>query len=314
MKPVILGILGAFFFSFTYVLNRSMALDGGSWIWSVALRYLFLLVFLLPIIIWRKTMRHVYSELRRQFWAWFFWSFVGFVIFYIPLTAAAVYVPAWFIAVTWEVTLIAGILMSPFFYHTIQTSSGVYRVRQAIPWRSLILSSGILFGVFLVQLENIHALGKREVLTAFCLICVAATAYPLGNRKMMEVCGGRLDAFERIFGMTVVTLPWWVLLAVYGALTVGMPGRGQIVQSLMVAFLVSLVATVLFFKATDMVKDDMCKLAGVEATQACEILFALAMEVVWLNGEMPSLLTLIGIVFILAGMLVYSHWIRKVSN
>lgn len=314
MKPVILGVLGAFFFSFTYVLNRSMALEGGSWIWSVALRYLFLLLLLGPIILWRKTAQRVYQEVRRQFWAWFFWSFIGFVVFYIPLTVAAAYAPAWFIAATWEVTLIAGILMSPLFFHTVKTPAGPVRVRQKIPCRSLFLSSIILLGVVLVQVENIHALGGREAFFAFSLICVAATAYPLGNRKMMEVCNGRLAALERVFGMTLVTLPWWILLAGYGALTLGAPERNQIIQSFMVAFLVSLVATVLFFKATDMVKDDMGKLAGIEATQACEILFALAMEVVWLNGTAPSLLTLTGMVLILVGMLVYSHWMRKVAD
>lgn len=35
------GILGALFFAFTFIFNRSMNLSGGSWMWSASLRYLF---------------------------------------------------------------------------------------------------------------------------------------------------------------------------------------------------------------------------------------------------------------------------------
>ena len=38
-----LGILGSFFFAFTFILNRSMNLGGGYWLWSASLRYLFML-------------------------------------------------------------------------------------------------------------------------------------------------------------------------------------------------------------------------------------------------------------------------------
>lgn len=312
MRPVVFGILSAFFFSFTYVLNRSMVLDGGSWVWSSALRYIFLVPLLWPIVAMRGNTKAVFDSIRAQPWPWFLWSTVGFVVFYIPITLAAGYAPAWLIAASWEITLIAGICMTPFFYRTVRTSGGVIKVRQKFPVKSLGLSSIIVIGVIMIQVENASTVGIKEMSTAVLLIAVAATAYPLGNRKMMEVCGGKLDAFQRVLGMTLVTLPWWLLLSVYGVFAVGPPSQSQVIQVFLVALLVSLIATVLFFAATDLVKGDMQKLAGVEATQSCEILFATFMEVVFLSGAYPSPVSLCGIVLILVGMVIYSKLISCV--
>lgn len=49
-KAFILGLLGAFFFAFTFILNRSMNLAGGSWIWSASLRFLFSLPIMAMIV------------------------------------------------------------------------------------------------------------------------------------------------------------------------------------------------------------------------------------------------------------------------
>jgi hypothetical protein len=41
-----LGTLAALFFSSTFVLNRSMSLEGGHWVWTASLRYGWMLLFL----------------------------------------------------------------------------------------------------------------------------------------------------------------------------------------------------------------------------------------------------------------------------
>ena len=46
------GILGALFFAFTFIFNRSMNLSGGSWMWSASLRYLFSMP-MLAVLDWR---------------------------------------------------------------------------------------------------------------------------------------------------------------------------------------------------------------------------------------------------------------------
>ena len=48
------GILGALFFAFTFIFNRSMNLAGGSWMCSASLRYLFSLP-MMAVIVWQIT-------------------------------------------------------------------------------------------------------------------------------------------------------------------------------------------------------------------------------------------------------------------
>lgn len=52
---------------------------------------------------------------------------------------------------------------------------------------------------------------------------------------MMELCAGRLDAYQRVLGMTLASFPFWLLLSVYGVFSVGMPSKEQTVQSALVA-------------------------------------------------------------------------------
>lgn len=48
---------------------------------------------------------------------------------------------------------------------------------------------------------------------------------------MMEVCAGRLDAYQRVLGMTVANLPFWLLLSLYGVVHEGMPSKDQTIPS-----------------------------------------------------------------------------------
>ena len=47
--------------------------------------------------------------------SWLLWSFVGFVLFYGPLTFAAAFGPGWLVSGTWQFTIIAGVLLAPLF-------------------------------------------------------------------------------------------------------------------------------------------------------------------------------------------------------
>src|SRR3954447_18957206 len=133
----------------------------------------------------------------------------------------------------------------------------------------------ILLGIILMQLEQSNHLSIVGVSLGVLPVMVASFAYPLGNRKMMDVCGGRLDVFQRVLGMTIASLPLWIVLAIYGLFTVGPPSIGQSLQSGIVAITSGVIATILFFQATDLVRGNMQKLGNVEATQSMEVLFAL---------------------------------------
>lgn len=303
MTEIIIGILAALFFAVTFILNHAMELDGGSWLWSASLRYFFMLPFLFIIVALQRHLTPMTEEMKKAPGAWLLWSFVGFVLFYAPLTFAAAYGPGWLVSGTWQLTIVAGVLLAPlFFIHTAGK-----KVRQKIPVASLSISCIILLGIVLIQLPNIKSVGFTDLMLGLIPVVVAAFAYPLGNRKMMDVCDGRLDTFSRVLGMTIASMPAWMLMAMYALMTVGWPSMSQVINSLIVALSSGIIATVLFFIATDRVRHDQGKLAAVEATQSAEIVFVIIGEMLLLNVALPSTMALIGLAVIIIGMFIHSY-------
>lgn len=307
MGPILLGILSAFFFAFTFVLNQSMELAGGSWIWSASLRYFFMVPFLLVIVLARGNLFQLFNAMRTAPVQWISWSFVGFVLFYGPLTYAAAFSPGWLIAGTWQITIVSGTLLAPFFYETIIRNGEKIQKRVSIPLKGLAMSMIILIGIILMQIQHAIHIPLKTVLLGVIPVNIASFAYPLGNRKMMELTQGSIDPFQRVLGMTLASLPFWIILSVYGLITEGPPSTGQTIQSMLVAISSGVIATVLFFKATDLVRNNMPKLAAVEATQSMEVLFALAGEMLILSTALPNLLSWIGMLIVMGGMALHSY-------
>lgn len=305
MKEIVIGVIAALFFAFTFILNHSMELDGGSWLWSASLRYFFMLPFLIVIVAIRGKhgFAHLGAEMKAKPAAWVIWSFVGFVLFYAPLTFAAAFGPGWLVSGTWQFTIVAGVLLAPLFITVINGKP----VRHQIPLISLAISCIILIGILLIQIPQARSVSTESLLLGIVPVILAAFAYPLGNRKMMDVCGGRVDPFQRVLGMTIASLPFWIVLAVYALFTVGLPSTSQVVQSLLVAVSSGVIATVLFFIATDRVRHDQGKLAAVEATQSTEVLFAMVGEMILLSVPLPTPIALVGLGVIIGGMLLHSY-------
>ena len=293
MKAIFLGIAASLFFASTFVLNRAMELSGGSWIWSSVLRYLFMILPLLLIVLFRGNLKELLRDMKNRPKVWLFWSTVGFGLFYAPICFAAAYGPAWLVASTWQITIVAGSLLVPFF-------------GGKIPFRGLVISSVIIVGVLLIQYQQVGSVSMKEILLGVLPVVIAAFAYPLGNRKMMEICGDRIDTFQRVLGMTIASMPFWLILSIYGVFTVGLPGQTQVIQSILVAILSGVIATLLFFKATDLTNGNVRQLAAVEATQAGEVIFALGGELIFLNAHLPSILGFFGMVLVIAGMVIHS--------
>lgn len=288
-----------------------MELSGGSWIWSASLRYFFMVPLLLLIVMSRKNLRPLLKVMKEQPKTWILWSFVGFGLFYAPLCFAATYAPGWLTAGTWQITIISGSLLAPLFSETIETADGPIKIRGTIPFKGLAMSLIILFGITLMLIEQANHLSLKNVLLGVLPVIIASFAYPLGNRKMMDVCRGRLDAYQRVLGMTLASLPFWILLSIYGFITVGTPSKEQTIQSSLVAICSGVIATVLFFHATDMVRGNMQKLAAVEATQSMEVLFTVAGELVLLASPFPSALSWCSMFLIMLGMILHSYISQK---
>jgi drug/metabolite transporter (DMT)-like permease len=311
MRPIILGIFAAFFFAFTFILNRAMDLAGGSWIWSASLRYFFMIPFLVLLVLLRKNLTPLLLEMKRQPFSWLLWSSVGFGLFYAPICFSAAYAPGWLIAATWQITIISGSFLAPFFCETVMTESGPVQIKGKIPFKELSMSLIILLGIILMQMQQAEHLSLMAISLGVLPVVIASFAYPLGNRKMMDVCGGRLDVFQRVLGMTLASMPFWILLSLYGYFTIGAPSIGQTIQSGLVAISSGVIATVLFFQATDLVRGNMHKLAAVEATQSMEVLFALIGELWLLKSAMPTVLSWCGVIFVMGGMVLHSYVSHK---
>ena len=285
------GILGALFFAFTFIFNRSMNLSGGSWMWSASLRYLFSLP-MLAVLAWRKgELAGVLSAIKKAPLTWLVWSTVGFGLFYGPLSLASIYGESWFVAATWQITILAGLLLTPLF-------------GQKVPGKQLLMTLVILLGIILIQIPYFGSGLGSGVVRASLLILLAAFAYPLGNRKMMVHCKqDQLSTTQRVFGMTLMSTPFWLLLSVFAGADAGLPSGGQILQSLIVAVFSGVVATLLFFEATNLVKHNHKQLAVVEATQAGEVLFTLLGGCLCLGDSLPSLLGFFGIAIVTSGII-----------
>ncbi len=197
-------------------------------------------------------------------------------------------------------------MLSPLFYIEKTDGGNVKKIRGKIPVKSLGISLLILIGVFIMQADQISAITSKEIVRGILPVIIAAFAYPFGNRKMMEVCRGKIDTYQRVLGMTVASLPFWIILSAYGVARIGAPSGPQIIQSLLVAISSGVMATILFFKATDLTKGDSQKMAVVEATQSGELIFSLMGEIFILGGAFPTTISFTGIIFVIGGMVFHS--------
>lgn len=306
LKALILGIAASLFFSFTFIINQQMNFSGGSWLWGSSLRYIFMLPFLIVIMIVQNKLLYVLKDIIKKPIQWITWSSIGFGLFYAPLSYASAYGASWLVAGTWQITIVCGAIISPFFYKYVDTKNGIVKIRNKIPKKSLLMSSVILLGIFLMQFEEVRKIQDIKVLFGIIPVIIAAFSYPLGNRKMIELCGNRFSTIERVFGMTLCSMPFWIIISLSGLLTVGLPTHGQTAQSFIVAIFSGIIATILFFKATDMVNKDVHKLAVVESTQAGEVVFTLLGGVFLFHDKIPTLIGLIGIFLVIIGMILNS--------
>lgn len=292
-KALIYGIAASFFFSFTFILNRNMHLSGGRWFWSASLRYIFTFL-IMAMVIWKKYgFLRIHKMIAKKPRDWIIWSTVGFGLFYAPLSFASDYGESWLIAASWQLTIVMGVLMTPLFHSRISL-------------KNLSSCGIILFGVFLLQMQNIADLNVHDILLTLFPMLIAAVSYPLGNRKMMLVCKDEVSTIERIYGMALCSLPFWLLLSLTGVINTGLPSRGQAAQSFCSALFSGVIATILFFKATDLVKSNQRQLAVVESTQSGEVLFTLLGSILFLNDTLPGWLGVAGIIFIVSGMILNS--------
>lgn len=298
---ITLSIFASFFFSITFVLNQLMSIGGGDWLWTASLRFLFMIPFFVIIVSFKKN-SHFHSiiyEIKKNSKSWFLWSQVGFGLFYIPLCYASTLAPGWMIASTWQITIVAGSLIAPY----IETGSNMKK-NSRITRDESILFGIILLGIGIVEFQHLSFLNIKSMIFATLAVLTAAIAYPLGNRKIMIInhSSGKLNTDERILAMLFSSLPTWLVCSLIGLIRNGFPSTNQIYSSFFIALCSGVVATYLFFLATQFVHKNLRKLAAVEAIQSLEVIFSVLLGIILLKEPFPNLLTIVGLILIISGV------------
>ena len=310
-RLITLGLFSALFFSSTFVLNRFMSLEGGHWIWSASLRYAFMILFLLIVIRLFQGKKPLQALFKLFVEHWLFWTVagsIGFGCFYALLCFSADYAPAWVIAATWQLTIIASLFVLMLFGRT-------------FPKRIWIFSTIIVIGVGLINTSHITTFHFVEFAKGAFPVLIAAFCYPFGNQLVWESKHGhkffpKIDspllenAFNKVFLLSLGSLPFWIVLVLF--INPPMPSTGQVLNTSLVALLSGLVATTLFLLARHQAHKS-SELAAVDATQASEVIFALLGEMLFLGTALPNAQAWIGMSLVFVGLGFFIYFQEKKS-
>lgn len=305
LLAVAIALLSALFFTMTYVLNRVAADQGTHWTWIASLRYLFTLPLMLLLVPFQGGMRPVLRAIVAHPWPWLRCSAIGFGLFYCLLSFAASSGPSWLVAGSFQFTVIAGMLCAPFLYRD---------ERRRIPHAGLAVAAAIFAGVLLMQFGHAGGALDRAAWIALACVLVAAVAFPLGNRMLLlhlERSGEALNATQRVFGMTLASQPLWLLLALYAGTAHGAPTASQLWFGAAVALFAGVTATVLFFQATGMVRNQPLALGAAEAMQAAEVVFAMLLGALVLGEAWPRGMALGGAALVVLGIVAFAWAVAR---
>lgn len=112
------------------------------------------------------------------------------------------------------------------------------------------------------------------------------------------------DAFNKVWLMTLGSIPFWLLLGVF--LHPPLPSTSQILNTFLVALLSGVIATSVFLFAREHAHSSK-EVASVDATQASEVIFALIGGVLLLGTPLPSLIGIIGVLLIITGLVLFAR-------
>lgn len=332
LKLIILGLLAGAFFSSTFVLNELMSHANGHWFWSASLRYVFMFAILTLMIAMQHGFNRIAALSRLFMKHWLFWCItggIGFGLFYAGICYAADHASGWVVASTFMFTVVASLFVLAAF-------------GQRFPKRVVFFALLIFSGVLLVNVSEAghvstsvtDTINPWQVIIYGALpALVAAFSYPFGNQLVWQashnatirhdVSSGTKstsmlhkaiptidtdllsNAFNKIWLMTAGSFPLWILLAI--VIRPPLPSSHQVMNTFLVAVFSGIIATALFLYAREKATTSQ-QVAGVDATQASEVVFALLGGIILLGTPLPSLIGLIGIVLIMIGLVLFARY------
>ncbi|WP_201527598.1 multidrug resistance efflux transporter family protein [Psychrobacter frigidicola] len=111
------------------------------------------------------------------------------------------------------------------------------------------------------------------------------------------------NAFNKVWLMTLGSLPFWLILGII--VRPEAPATSQIFNTLLVALLAGVGATSIFLYARERAETS-SEVAGVDSTQASEVIFALIGGILLLGNALPSTMGLVGIGLIMLGLVLFA--------
>jgi drug/metabolite transporter (DMT)-like permease len=235
---------------------------------------------------------------------WQFWIIsggIGFGGFYALICFSADFSPGWVIAATWQFTVVASLFIFMLF-------------GRSFPRRTWLFSLLIFFGVILVNISRIETFELEKLLLGGLPVLIAAFCYPFGNQLVWEAQKGsnrmlpHIDSpllnnvFNKVLLMTLGSLPLWIgLVAITQPPT---PGLSQITNCSLVALFSGVCATSIFLFTRNLASNSN-ELAGVDATQSSEVIFALVGGILFLGSESPSITSAAGLLLIVVGLIFF---------
>lgn len=308
---VIVGLLAAAFFSLTFVVNRSLSLGDGHWVWSASLRYFWTFVFLTILFLIFGRFDQWKGALGIFRTAGLFWvgaGSIGYGVFYAALCFGADHAPGWLVATIWQSTIV----FSPFI---------LVAFGKKVPLKAFLFACIIAIGITVTQLSQVDvSTGSWSWAFGVVPILISAVLYPIGSQLIIRARHGEVSRMSPsqqrlldnpmvcILLMTLGSMPWWLVLIAVTAPPP--PTADEFIGTAVVAFSSGVVGTSLFLWARNSAADSHSVVA-VDATQAGEIAFALLLEVFLLGGLWPSLSGWAGILTVSVGLAGFAYFSSK---
>lgn len=267
------GLVASALFSTTFVLNRAISLQGGSWEWSAALRYIETAAMLMLWLLVSKGPAYL-AILGRLFVQragfWLVAGGVGYGVFYACCCFAANHAPGWIVAATWQGTLIA-------------TPVVLRAFGEKVPLRGLVFLGLIFMGIIGLNANRLLAgVPLEQVMAGVVPLGIAAFCYPVGNQLLNRLRHNPAplyhplqDPLAAVLLMTLGALPFLIGLVIITHPPA--PDMEQVAATSIIALVAGCLATPLFIHARN-TSSNPYLIAAVDATQAGEVAFTLLGE------------------------------------
>lgn len=296
-----IALLASLFFTFTFVINRAISLDGGEWYWSATLRFIYTLLFLAIGFIAFKGFTYFKTILKEYIDYFKFWTItgtIGFGFFYSLICYAADYSPAWVVATCFQISIIASLFVLAYF-------------GQKLSKKVWFTTFVIFLGITLVNLSHVDMDNLQALALGFIPLLISAFSYPVGNQLVWNEKNRRKDekeniavmnnAFAKVFLMTLGSFPLWIIL--YFVNDPAPPTQAQYINVAVIALFSGIIATSLFLYARSHANTSN-KLIIIDATASVEVIFALFAEIIFLGLAFPNMLGLSGIMITILGLFI----------